>query len=202
MRRAHADGQVLGARRDALPARVRTSPRSDFSAYDPSVSFAKRPRPGLAKTRGLSLLHRRNVELWLSSDYRWRELFEGADVVSEGATRIEPEGTVYYGSTSIHFPTARLQPHGANVEELSRLMAGDPHARLRAMRVACLEAQVRAGSPLHRMRTEAVVRHDARGLCIDVDVVALVLTSRSSAPSVAHARAGASRKKRKVGRTT
>ena len=31
------------------------------------------------------------MELWQASDYRWRELFEGADVMSEGATRDEPD---------------------------------------------------------------------------------------------------------------
>lgn len=119
--------------------------------------------------------------------------------MSEGATRVEAEGTFYYGSTSIFFPSERLEPHGStSADELSRLVAGDPHARLRAMRVARLEAQLRAGGPLSRVRTEAVVRHDARGLTIDVDVVALVLTSRSAGPNVARGRAGTTRKKRKA----
>ena len=48
--------------------------------------------PGLKKAHALPLLSTRKVELWQSSDYRWRELFEGADVMSEGATRGEPDG--------------------------------------------------------------------------------------------------------------
>jgi hypothetical protein len=62
---------------------------------------AKPKSPGLRKARGVPLVERRTLELYRSSDYRWRELFECADVMSEGATRTEPDGATYYGSTSV-----------------------------------------------------------------------------------------------------
>jgi len=139
----------------------------------------KRPKgPGLRKARGVPLLDRRTVELWRSSDYRWRELFECADVMSEGATRLEPDGSTYYGSTSVLLPFASKggavpDEQGA---EVSRLIATDPHARLRAVRIACLEAQVRSTGPIGRVRAELAVRSDPRGVRVDVDVEARVFS--------------------------
>jgi len=134
--------------------------------------------PGLRKARGAPLLARRTIELWRSNDYRLRELFECADVMSEGAIRSEPDGATYYGSTSVLLPFAS---RGGAVpdelgQEIAQLVAADPHARLRAVRVACLEAQVRSGKPLGRVRAELAVRHDARGIRVDVDVEARVFT--------------------------
>lgn len=136
-----------------------------------------RKSPGLRKTRGLPLIHRRQVELWQSTDYRWRELFESADVMSEGATRQESDGPVYYGSTSVLLPRASRGGSIAD-EELGavfQLLRADPHARLRAVRIACLEAQLRAGGTLGPISAELVVRRDTRGLRVDVDVEARVL---------------------------
>jgi hypothetical protein len=132
--------------------------------------------PGLAKTRTLELMNRRSVELWQSVDYRWRELFESADVMSEGATREEPDGSMYYGTTSVLLPFAS---HGGFVPndgavEVARLIEIDPHARLRAVRIACLEAQVRSGGPIGRVRAELFVRKDRRGIRVDIDVEARV----------------------------
>jgi hypothetical protein len=134
--------------------------------------------PGLRKARGVSLLDRRTVELWRSNDYRLRELFECADVMSEGATRNEPDGATYYGSTSVLLPFASRG--GAVPDELGReiaaLVGADPHARIRAVRIACLEAQVRSNARIGRVRAELSVRHDARGVRVDVDVEARVFT--------------------------
>ena len=63
--------------------------------------------PGPAKARALVIGARRTLELWQSTDYRLRELFEAADVMSEGATRSEPDGATYYGSTSVLLPQVR-----------------------------------------------------------------------------------------------
>lgn len=120
------------------------------------------------------MVRRRSVELWQSSDYRWRELFEAADVMSEGATRDEPEGPVYYGSTSV---LLTLESHGglvpdAELEQLLSLVPSDPHARLRAIRVACLEAQLRSGGTLGRVQAEVTVKRDPRGIRVDIDVEA------------------------------
>lgn len=132
--------------------------------------------PGLRKTHELALLTVQKLELWQSSDYRWRELFESADVMSEGATRDEPEGATYYGSTSILLP---FSSRGGSVpderaRDLIRLIQRDPHARLRAVRVACLEAQVRINAPIGRVRAELFVRNDSRGIRVDVEVEARV----------------------------
>lgn len=142
--------------------------------------MAQRGRgPGLKKTGGLPLLHQRTLELWQSSDYRWRELFEAADVMSEGATRTEPEGSVYYGSTSVLLP---LASHGGlipddEVDHVLRLIAADPHARVRAVRIACLEAQLRSEGTLGRVRAELFVRRGGRGIRIDIEVEAPVEAS-------------------------
>lgn len=134
------------------------------------------PRPGLAKAHTEPLLSRRALPLVKSSDYRLRELFERADVMSEGKTRDEPDGTTYYGSTSVLLTFASrggaVPDDGA--DELVALVAIDPHARVRAIRIACLEAQVRARAPIGRVRAELSVRLDRRGVCIDVEVEARV----------------------------
>ncbi len=150
------------------------------AAYD-RVVRAKSRRPGLAKTRSLPLVRRRDVELWQSEDYRWRELFEAADVMSEGAAREEADGIVYYGSTSILLPVAS---HGGAVPDkdvaaVLRLLKGDPHARLRAVRIACLEAQIRSRGVLGRVDAELAVRRDARGVRVDVEVEARVVAEAS-----------------------
>lgn len=132
--------------------------------------------PGLKKTHALPLLSTRKVELWQSSDYRWRELFEGADVMSEGATRDEPDGKMYYGSTSILLPFSSrggLVPDD-QAEQVARLLARDPHGRLRATRVARLEAQVRSASPIGRVRAELAVKVVAHGIQVSVEVEARV----------------------------
>ncbi len=114
--------------------------------------------------------------MWRSADYRWRELFETADVVSEGATRGETDGPTYYGSTSVLLPFESVGGHVPDAEggRVLRIISADPHARLRAVRIACLEAQLRAGAPIGRVRAELFVRRDARGVRIDVDVEARV----------------------------
>jgi hypothetical protein len=132
--------------------------------------------PGLRKTRGIVLLHERNVELLQSSDYGWREIFESADVMSEGATRTEPDGKTYYGSTSVLLP---LFSNGgripdAHADQVAKLLEHDPHARLRAVRIACVEAQVRSVAPIGRVRAELCVRRVTRGIRVDVDVEAKV----------------------------
>jgi hypothetical protein len=111
-----------------------------------------------------------------SPDYRWRELFERADVMSEGATRLEPEGARYYGSTSILVPLAsRGGPlSDGDLAQLIVSLSVDPHARLRAVRIARLEAQLRASGPIGVLHAELVLRRDPRGLRFDVEVEARV----------------------------
>jgi hypothetical protein len=139
--------------------------------------------PGITKTRVQRLVDKRSVELYRSTDYRWRELFESADVVSEGAARAETEGSVYYGSTSI---VLLVRSRGGSIddeqlEEVSKLVGHDPHARTRAVRIACLEAQLRAGGPIGRVRAELFVRKDSDGVRVDVEVEASVFQDAEQA---------------------
>lgn len=150
--------------------------------------------PGLSKTRALGLLERRTLTLLRSSDYRWRELFESADVMSEGACRDEPDGTTYYGSTSVLLP---FTSKGGSVpdelgSEVAALIASDPHARVRAVRIACLEAQVRSRGPLGRVRAELFVRSTTRGIKVDVEVEAMVFPE--AVPKSRHAEASEGRR--------
>lgn len=154
-----------------------------------SYDLIVKPRargPGLKKTHALPLLSSRKVELWQASDYRWRELFEAADVMSEGAIRKEPDGEMYYGSTSILLPFSSrggLVPDD-QAEPVARLLTRDPHARLRATRIARLEAQVRSAAPIGRVRAELGVSVVAHGIQVGVEVEARVhkeLTDRAPA---------------------
>jgi hypothetical protein len=147
------------------------------------------PRPGLAKAHSEPLLSRRALPLVKSSDYRLRELFEHADVMSEGKTRVEPDGATYYGSTSVllTFVSRGGAVPDDGADEIVSLMSIDPHARVRAIRIACLEAQVRARAPIGRVRAELAVRRDRRGVRLDVEVEARVFDEASQPKAVARA---------------
>jgi hypothetical protein len=134
-------------------------------------------RPGPKKVERLPIGGRRTCVLLQSVDYTWRELLERADVVSEGAVRKEVEGMVYYGSTSVLLvPTTHDQRYtDADIDILANLLTADPHARVRAVRIACLEAQLRAGCDIGAVKAELTIRRDARGVRIDIDVEAPVL---------------------------
>lgn len=142
-----------------------------------------RRRPGLAKTTAQRLVAKRRVELWQATDYRWRELFENADVMSEGATRSEGGRLVYYGTTSVLL--AKVSSGGGvpdeQAAEVARMVRVDPHARLRAVRVACLEAQVRSDGPIGRIRADLMVRLDTSGVRIDIELEADVSEADSRA---------------------
>jgi hypothetical protein len=111
----------------------------------------------------------------------WRELLEKADVVSEGAVRKEVEGSVYYGTTSVLLmPAAKGRKYSVEeVETLVLLLTADPHARVRAVRIACIEAQLRAGCDIGAVRAELTIRRDERGVRIDIDVEARVISDKT-----------------------
>lgn len=117
------------------------------------------------------------MEVWRSSDYGFRELFEAADVMSEGKVRTERDGPSYYGTTSVLLPfvsSGGLVPDALG-DDVLRLVSRDPHARVRAVRIACREARVRSVNPIGRIRAEVVVRVDPRGIRLDVEVEAAVV---------------------------
>jgi hypothetical protein len=134
----------------------------------------KRTGPGLVKSKQAPLLERRVRTFVRCTDYRWQELFDNAEILSEGAVRNDSDGKVYYGSTHIRLFDGK---HGGlygdvDREEFRRLMAHDPHARLRAMRIACLEAQIRSHASLESTRTEVHFSADSDAIDISVDVEA------------------------------
>lgn len=139
-------------------------------------------RPGPRKVRRLPIGSRRTCQFVQSIDYSWRELFEKADVVSEGAVRDEADGPVYYGSTSVLLATSLYggEYPKADRDILMQLIASDPHARVRAVRIACLEAQLRARRSIGAVRAELTIRLDPRGVRIDIDVEARATQDLSS----------------------
>jgi hypothetical protein len=133
-----------------------------------------RPFPGLAKVRAAPLVRRRTIELAGLMQGRWREIVDGADVVSEGRAEVEGDRLVYYGSTSVLLlrrSNGGELPDG-DVALLAALLKADPHARLHVLRIARREAVSRAGSPLGTMRAEIDVAPSARGVALLVEVVA------------------------------
>ncbi|HMI85815.1 MAG TPA: hypothetical protein VK550_17080 [Polyangiaceae bacterium] len=138
-------------------------------------------RPGLSKTTHSKLFHSRTFRLIASSDARWGELFDRADVMSEGAARGEGSERSYFGSSSI---ILLIAPEDADqtVQSLVTAVAHDPHVRLRAMRVARREAAQRANAPLDRLRAEITVSSCATGVALHVDVEASVLPERRATP--------------------
>jgi hypothetical protein len=123
--------------------------------------------PGLAKVRRLPVLLSRETVLVRACSPRWNDLFEKADIVTEGGARQEPSGRVWYGTTSMILPT-----DGADAALLAAVAARDVHARLHAIRVARREACLRAPGRLGRLGCEVQVKSEARGVRIDVDMQA------------------------------
>jgi hypothetical protein len=129
--------------------------------------------PGLAKTRGQPVVLARTMLLVRASDARWREMFDRADIVSEGSVRDDRQGRIWYGSTSLILPAGVGDaPFFAAVAER------DMHIRVRALRAAYREARSRAPSALGRFSCEVRVAPDARGVRIDVDVQAPLIENR------------------------
>ncbi|HWL89447.1 MAG TPA: hypothetical protein VNO21_26765 [Polyangiaceae bacterium] len=135
-----------------------------------------RPGPSLAKTRGERLLRTRQASFVRASDGRFRDLLGSADVISEGATREESDGPVWYGSTSLIVTVPFEQPETRAL--FAEVAARDPHIRIRAIRIAKREASIRAGAPLGRASCELRISADARGLRIDVDLQAPLIEER------------------------
>lgn len=132
------------------------------------------PRPGPRKAKADRLIRQRLVRLWRSSDYLVKQMFESADVMSEGAAREESSGPTYYGTTSIVLLSESLGGHipDADLASAGQLLLNDPHARVRAIRIAWREAQVRSTLPLGQVKAELSFSTLSNGVKIDVDVEA------------------------------
>ena len=138
-------------------------------------------RPGVAKTKNAPLLRTRTLVLVAGSDARWKALFESADIVSEGAPSGEDPSRLYYGSTDI---ILRVKPDrtGETVSSLTTLASADPHVRLRAMRLARVEAAQRASGPLARVESQITVQSRPDGIGVHIELEARVLPDRRAAP--------------------
>jgi hypothetical protein len=138
-------------------------------------------RPGLAKSREGGPVQLRWTPLVRGSDAAWRRLFDAADAVSEGSVVDEADGRFWYGSTSV---ILLLPPETtpARLAFLAGVAERDLHVRLRAVRLAQREAQLRAPSTLGRCSCEIRARSEVRGVRIDVDVQApLIVGARRGA---------------------
>lgn len=143
--------------------------------------------PGLSKARARAIVVVRHAALARCSDERWRALFAAADSVSEGSVREETGGAFWYGSTSLI-----LQLEGGETSEtrefLAAMAARDLHVRVRALRMACREATLRAPGPLGPKACEIRVASDSRGVRIDVDVQAPLIGGRATRPRLPQSR--------------
>jgi hypothetical protein len=128
-------------------------------------------KPGLARGKSRGPVSLRWTPLVRGSDPEWRILFDAADAVSEGSVKGDAGSKVWYGSTSLILVLAEdtTPEHRAL---LVGVAAKDLHVRLRAVRLAQREAQLRAPSTLGRCACEIRVGSEARGVRIDVDIQA------------------------------
>jgi hypothetical protein len=131
-------------------------------------------RPGLAKARAQPVVLARQMVQVRASDARWRDMFERADVVSEGCAREEAHGRVWYGSTSLILPA-----DPADVPFFAAVAERDLHVRVRALRAAHREAASRAPGRLGRLSCEVRITPDPHGVRIDVDVQASLIERRA-----------------------
>ncbi|MGH7296982.1 MAG: hypothetical protein ACRELB_18735 [Polyangiaceae bacterium] len=140
-------------------------------------------RPGLAKARQVPFILSRPTTLVRAPDCRWRELFDRADVISEGSAREEKSGRVWYGTTSLILPLDRIEAPdaAAGAVFLAELAGRSAHVRLRALRMAHREASLRAPGRLGRVSCEMIFSADSRGVRIDVDVQAPLIERRAHA---------------------
>jgi hypothetical protein len=131
----------------------------------------------LAKARTPALVERRDG-LVRTVEGRWRELFSKADIISEGAAKLDVDGErTWYGSTSLILEL----PVETSLEDRAELLAiakKDVHAHVHALRSAHREAQSRAPAMLGRVTCELTFSDDPRGLRIDVDVQAPLIERR------------------------
>lgn len=138
--------------------------------------MVRRPGPSLAKARVPALTEQRTFVR--TTEGRWRDLFDGADAISEGAVKDEPGGArVWYGSTSLIL----LLPVETSLEDRAFLRGTaekDVHVHVHALRAAHREAQSRAPGLLGRTVCDVRFSDDPRGLRIDVDVQAPLIERR------------------------
>lgn len=133
--------------------------------------------PGLARARAKNLVAHKQVSLFRTDDATLGRWLAGADVVSEGSIRPEPEGDVWFGSTSLRVATGEVPTARAD----ARVLSADLHLRTRVLRIASREARLRAPGALGPIRCEIRVEVVDGGLRIDVDVQAPLIEGHGRA---------------------
>ena len=134
--------------------------------------------PGLAKVRRAAITARRTLDLLGLNEGWFASMVDDADVVSEGAIQVVDGVEGYFGSTSLRCRIALDDDVPRDVGALAQLVVGDPHARLRLLRLAHREAVSRASSRLGVLTAEISVTNlgEEKGthavLAIDIDVSA------------------------------
>jgi hypothetical protein len=136
-------------------------------------------RPGLAKARALPFVLERRGAFVRAPDCRWRELFDRADVISEGSAREEKTGRVWYGSTSLILGIPQADAGPTDRKTLTELASRSAHVRLRCIRTAHREACLRAPGRLGRLTCEMHFSSDSEGVRIDVDIQAPLIERRA-----------------------
>jgi hypothetical protein len=131
--------------------------------------------PGIVKARPQAVVVTQPMVVVRASVAQWRDLFERADVISEGSARDEPQGRFWYGTTSLILPTAP-----ADAAFYAAVADRDVHVRVRALRAAHREASSRAPGRLGRLSCEVRVTPDPSGVRIDVDVQAPLIERRKA----------------------
>ncbi len=144
----------------------------------------ERRGPGLAKSGAPPFVAARRFVASRANDPRWREAFEAADTVSEGAVRHEASGRVWYGSSSFILALRQSDDEGARAW-VADVAGRSIHVRTRAIRAACREASLRAPGTLGKMTCETKISPDARGVRIDVEVQATLIERSVGAGSSA-----------------
>ena len=132
--------------------------------------------PGIVKARAQPVVIAQPMVVVRASVARWREMFDRADVVSEGSVRTESLGRFWYGSTSLILPAG-----AAEAPFFAAVANRDVHVRVRALRAAHREASSRAPGRLGRLSCEVRIAADPCGVRIDVDVQAPLIERRMTA---------------------
>lgn len=136
------------------------------------------PRPGITKVRRIPHLTRTTKSFVRTLDGAVKEWVELADVVSEGGpSPSEGGGTTYYGTSSVMLEWTRSTDPELCDPSAFGAIANDPHIRLRVLRIARREAEVRAGGDLGIMRADIAVHSSARGVVLTVEVEARVAST-------------------------
>jgi hypothetical protein len=118
----------------------------------------------------------KHVHLVRLVDSVTRDWLDSADVVSEGRVELEGNAERYFGTTSILIGAD--QGAGLTPAALYDLVEGDPHLRLRVVRLARREAVVRAIRPLGTIAIELTFAPTRDGVAIGIDVSAIVVAPK------------------------